>query len=82
MRRRPAQEKAIGYLSSVLSRYRAEGRERLPTIEQMAREARVSKVVMGNTVALFVQTGHLIPRQGKGILIATMGTNPSFAVCA
>jgi len=75
MRRRPAQEKAIGYLSSVLSRYRAEGRERLPTIEQMAREARVSKVVMGNTVALFVQTGHLIPRQGKGILIATMGTN-------
>jgi len=74
MRQRPAQDKAIWYLVHLISRCRAEGRERLPTILQLAHDAGVSKVVMGKAVAFHVQHGDIVPRQGKGISIVKGAT--------
>ena len=65
----PAQQMAFEYLNRLVHQAKAQKKNRLPTVHELANDAGVSRMTMGKVVTIFKQNGIVSVRQGKGIII-------------
>lgn len=74
--RTPAQDTAARFVARSIEAQRRENRSALPGIRSLAGQAGVSYVSMWHAVRTFVDRGILVVRQGRGIEIAGMRSDP------
>jgi DNA-binding transcriptional regulator YhcF (GntR family)/DNA-binding LacI/PurR family transcriptional regulator len=79
---RPAVDAALRFLRVGLARGVLRDGDRLPTIVELARQARVSGVSMSKAVATLVQEGLLDARRGRGIVLSRDRAAPALAARA
>lgn len=71
MRKKPAEERARGYLEAVIEQHRNRRQHRLPPTKVMCREAGVSPLVLNHALRYFRDKGVLTTRQGAGSFLTS-----------